>query len=107
MPCRRHVLDALPEHPATPHDVSNFGLVAVNFHRSRPHKVGGRLQIYELCFHVVLSNEMAAPGRHPVKCYISQCQTTSAADIAVLPLNVICHPDPGRRFGATSCSLSS
>src|SRR3974390_2009622 len=83
---RWHVLDALPEPPASPHDVGDFRLVAVDFDRPWPHKVGGRLQVHELCFHVVLSKrKWQPPGRHVVQiATVLQCQTSRTADIALV-----------------------
>src|SRR5581483_7288500 len=37
--------------PPPPHDIRDFRLVAVHFHRSRPQVVCRCGQFYELCFH--------------------------------------------------------
>src|SRR3954467_12137851 len=45
MPGCRHLLDALSECSAAAHDVGDFSLVAVNFNRTRPKEVSGRVQV--------------------------------------------------------------
>jgi hypothetical protein len=53
MPGCRHLLDALSECAATTDDVRDLGLVTIDFHRTWPKKIGGRVQVDELCFHVL------------------------------------------------------
>src|SRR5205823_9120411 len=52
MPGCRHLLDALPECSAAAHDVGDFGLITVNFNRTRPKEISGRVQVNKLSVHV-------------------------------------------------------
>src|SRR6185437_588241 len=47
----RHLFHPLPECAPSPHDVENFCLIPVNFHRAGPKKISRRVQIHKLCFH--------------------------------------------------------
>src|SRR5436190_6610068 len=81
----RQLLNALSEHPATADDVSNFRLVAVDFHSARPKEVGGRVQVEELCVHLF-----------PFKCWngelVLSLVTTIDGQQSLKPLPSYCEP---------------
>ncbi len=61
MPGRWNLLDTLAKDAAALAYVCDFGLVAIDLDRARPHEIGCRLQIDELCSHIVLSKGNGGP----------------------------------------------